>query len=262
MKRRISVLFVVLVAALLLAVPVGAITFGYPDGDRHPNVGMMLVELPGGEKIGVCTGTLIAPSVFLTASHCLSWMPGEGIGFDKVWVSFDSVVDASATLRHGTGVMHPEYGGPRSNSNDVAVILLDSPVTDIAPARLPTAGLLDEMKNARTLKSQRFVTVGYGLLRNDKTGGPHSLVDTNERHYAEQSYLSLQPYWIQLSMNPSTGSGGTCYGDSGGPHFIGDSNVIAALTVTGDYNCRATDVVYRMDTDAARAFLGLFVTLP
>jgi hypothetical protein len=262
MKRRISVLFVVLFAALLLAAPVGAITFGYPDGDRHPNVGVMIVELPSGEKVSVCTGTLIAPSVFLTASHCLTWMPGEGIGFDKVWVSFNSVVDASATLHHGNAVINPLYGGPRSNPNDVAVILLDQAVTDITPARLPTAGLLDEMKDARTLKFQRFVTVGYGALRDDKTGGPHSLADTSERHYAEQSFLSLRPYWIQLSMNPSTGSGGTCYGDSGGPHFIGESDVIAAITVTSDMWCRAADVVYRMDTDAARAFLGQFVTLP
>jgi hypothetical protein len=118
------------------------------------------------------------------------------------------------------------------------------------------------MKKTHDLKSQRFVTVGYGLLREDKTGGPHSLTDTNERHYAEQSFLSLQPYWMQLSMNPSTGSGGTCYGDSGGPHFIGDTDVVAAITVTGDMFCRATDVVYRMDTDSARAFLGQYVPLP
>jgi hypothetical protein len=72
----------------------------------------------------------------------------------------------------------------------------------------------------------------------------------------------LRPFWIQLSMNPSTGSGGTCYGDSGGPHFIGETDVIASITVTGDVNCRATDVAYRMDTDSARDFLGQFVTLP
>jgi hypothetical protein len=262
MKRRISVPLAVLAAALLLAVPVGAITFGYPDGNRHPNVGQMVTELPNGDKVGVCTGTLIAPTVFLTASHCLSWMPDAGIGFDKVWVSFDSVVDEDASLHHGTPKLHPEYGGPQSNPNDVAVILLDEAVADITPARLPTAGLLDEMKDAKALKSQRFVTVGYGTLRDAKTRGPHSLADTNERHYAEQSFLSLRPYWIQLSMNPSTGSGGTCYGDSGGPHFIGDTDVIAAITVTGDMWCRATDVVYRMDTDAARAFLAQYVMLP
>ena len=65
-------------------------------------------------------------------------------------------------------------------------------------------------------------------------------------------------------MNPSTGSGGTCYGDSGGPHFLGDSNLVVSITVTGDAPCRATDVTYRLDTPWARAFLGQFpgVSLP
>ncbi len=65
-------------------------------------------------------------------------------------------------------------------------------------------------------------------------------------------------------MNPSTGSGGTCYGDSGGPHFLGgpDSNLIVSITVTGDAPCRATDVTYRLDTESARAFLDDFVDLP
>lgn len=262
MKHRPSILSAIFTAALLLEMPAGAITFGSPDGDQHPNVGMMVVELLDGNKVGVCSGTLIASTIFLTASHCLSWMPGAGITFDKVWVSFDHVVDANATLHRGTAVLNPLYGGPRSNPNDVAVIKLNDEVTSITPATLPTAGLLDTMKDAKALKSQRFVAVGYGLLRDDKTGGPHSLADTSERHSAEQSFLSLQPYWIQLSMNPSTGNGGTCYGDSGGPHFIEGTNVIAAITVTGDRFCRATDVAYRMDTDSARLFLGQYVTLP
>ena len=63
-------------------------------------------------------------------------------------------------------------------------------------------------------------------------------------------------------MNPSVGSGGTCYGDSGGPHFVGDSNLIASITVTGDRWGRATDVTSRMDTASARNFLKDFVTLP
>jgi hypothetical protein len=262
MKRRMSVVLVALVATLLLAIPAGAITFGYPDGNRHPNVGMLSAELPDGRITAVCSGTLIAADVFLTASHCLAWMPGAGVGFDDVWVSFDSEWDASSTMYHGTGVLDPLYGGPASDTHDVAVILLDQPVTGITPARLPTAGLLDTMKDDKTLKDQRFVTVGYGILRDDKTGGPHSLVDNYNRYYAEQSFEALRPFWIQLSMNPSTGSGGTCYGDSGGPHFIGETDVIASITVTGDVNCRATDVTYRMDTDSARDFLGQFVTLP
>src|SRR3972149_4836678 len=63
--------------------------------------------------------------------------------------------------------------------------------------------------------------------------------------------------WPQLDMNPSTGSGGTCYGDSGGPHFLGGpkSNLEVSLTVTGDAYCRATDTTYRLATRSARALL-------
>jgi hypothetical protein len=63
-------------------------------------------------------------------------------------------------------------------------------------------------------------------------------------------------------MNPTLGDGGTCYGDSGGPNFLGDTDILAATTITGDFMCRATNVVYRLDTPAARTFLARFVTLP
>lgn len=60
-------------------------------------------------------------------------------------------------------------------------------------------------------------------------------------------------------MNLATGNGGTCYGDSGGPHFLGD--VVVSVTVTGDVPCKATDKTYRVDTPWARDFLDAFVTL-
>jgi secreted trypsin-like serine protease len=262
MKTRAHMTFAAVAAITLIASPARAITFGRPDGDRHPSVGQMVIELPDGNKVGICTGTLVAPTVVLTASHCVAALVSLGIPLDQVWVSFDAVVDENATLHHGLAVINPLFGGPRADTHDVAVILLDEVVRGIAHAQLPTAGLLDELQADRTLRWQRFVTVGYGILRDDKTGGPRSLADTSERHYAEQSFQALEPYWMQLSMNPSTGSGGTCYGDSGGPHFVGETDVIAAITVTGDRFCRATDVVYRMDTDSARSFLEYFIDLP
>jgi hypothetical protein len=63
-------------------------------------------------------------------------------------------------------------------------------------------------------------------------------------------------------MNPAKGDGGTCYGDSGGPNFLGTTDILAATTITGDSVCRATNVTYRLDTAPARAFLGQLVTLP
>jgi hypothetical protein len=65
--------------------------------------------------------------------------------------------------------------------------------------------------------------------------------------------------WLRLSQNPATGDGGTCFGDSGGPNFLGagasETAVIAGITITGDSVCRATNVIYRLDTPAAREFL-------
>ena len=91
-------------------------------------------------------------------------------------------------------------------------------------------------------------------------------------HYADVRYVAtggldaLNPSWLRISMNAALGNGGTCYGDSGGPNFLGagasETNTVAGTTITGDYVCRATNVDYRLDTPSARAFLGQFVKLP
>jgi hypothetical protein len=166
-------------------------------------------------------------------------------------------------LVSGTYVTHPDYGysgkGGHSDPHDIAVVLLDSPV-GLTPAQLPTAGLLDKLN----LRGRTFTAVGYGTVREIKTTGPHAFFFDAVRRYALQSVLSLQKSWLTLNMNPSTGSGGACYGDSGGPHFLGGvtSDLLVSIMVTGDTMCRATDTTYRLDTASARAFLDDFVTLP
>jgi len=260
MSRKTSILALVFLTILAIAPAVQAITFGQPDGAGHPNVGAMIVEEPDGVKYFYCSGTLIAPAVFLTAAHCTA--AADANDAEDVFVTFDPVWDEDATLHRGTYYLNPYYGHDMYDSNDVAVIILDEPITEINPASLPPAGLLTDMKRDKDLKGQQFVTVGYGTLRDDKTGGQHALDGFGERYFAEQTFLALMPYWIQISMNPSTGNGGTCYGDSGGPHFLGDSNMVVSLTVTGDYWCRATDMTYRLDTESARSYLSQFVELP
>jgi len=262
---RKPLILAVIVMILLAVVPMAqAITFGQPDGDGHPNVGAMIVEEPDGVKYLYCSGTLISPNVFLTAAHCTAAAADYGADPHDAYVIFDPVWDESATLHRGTYHLNPNYGHDNHDLNDVAVIILDDPIpeTDIAPATLPPAGLLSDMKKNKEHKGQQFVTVGYGTLRDDKTGGPHALGDYGERYYAEQTFQALKPYWLQISMNPSTDNGGTCYGDSGGPHFLGNSDMVVSLTVTGDAWCRATDVTYRLDTDSARSYLSQWVTLP
>jgi secreted trypsin-like serine protease len=256
-RMRMVVGIAVLTSVLLVATPAGAITFGELDGELHPNVGAVVVEVDTDEYFAVCSGTLIAPDVFLTAAHCVS----EG---ERLWVSFDTTFDQDSTRLAGTAHPHPLFAsGGQNNTYDIAVIELDEPVSHIQPADLPQAGLLDTLKANHTLRDRTFIAVGYGTVRDMKEGGPHGLLPNADRRYALQSANALRKSWLQLSMQPSTGDGGTCYGDSGGPHFLGDetSNLVVSITVTGDAMCRATDTTYRLDTPSARTFLADYLTL-
>jgi Trypsin len=139
--------------------------------------------------------------------------------------------------------------------------VLDDAVGGIAPASLPSAGSLSGLDGNATLTS-----VGYGAqsVTNGPGGKTYSYADV--RFMATGTLNSLTPAWLRISQNPATGDGGTCYGDSGGPNFLGsgatETNIVAATTITGDTPCRSTNVDYRLDTVSARAFLGQYLTLP
>ncbi len=267
-NRRFLTIVTVTVLLLVLALPAFAITYGVPDGNAHPFVGSMVLRLDG-NLYQVCTGTLISADVFLTASHCTVFLddfladnPGS-----ELLVTFDPVISDGSTFYTGQWYTNPEYisSNDAADPGDIAVIVLDQ-APGIEPASLPTAGLLDQLKASHILKNTRFTAVGYGTIREQKTKGPQAILDNMERRHADQSFLSLTNAWITLSGNLSTGSGGTCYGDSGGPHFIHlngqETDIVVAVTVTGDANCLATDKDYRADTPQAREFLSQFVALP
>jgi len=263
MRRAALALITLLATSLLLADRTDAIVNGTLDGNTHPEVGALIAEFrASGGKDVLCSGTLIAPKVFLTAGHCTTFLASRGI--TDVWVTFDSAFTSGSPLIHGSYVTNPEYGfsgqGGMSDPHDQAVVLLDKAARGLTPARLPTENMLEGID----LESQTFTAVGYGTVRVDKTGGPNAFFFDSTRRYATQSFLSLEPAWLNLSENPSTDSGGTCYGDSGGPHFLGgvNSNLEVSLTVTGDAVCRATDKTYRLDTPPARDFLRRFVAVP
>ncbi len=260
--RRLLLLLTIAAMVLVVALPAAAITYGQPDRNRHPEVGALVVTIDTGERFASCSGTLIARRVFLTAAHCG--------GQDRVDVTFDSVVDERAVLHRGTFRPHPAYPGSAGDAADIAVVVFDEPVTGISPARLPEARQLSRMKADKTLNQRtRFTSVGYGSQEfvNAPGGkqptypGPHDI-----RQLAVGSFNALNKGWLRLTQNPATGDAGTCYGDSGGPNFLGagatETNLIAGITVTGDVFCRSTNTTYRLDSAAARTFLGDFVALP
>ena len=254
MKR--ALVAIVSAASLAIASPAAAITYGEPDGTRHPAVGVLLAATAYSDGTwGMCTGTLISATVFLTAAHCDD-------AREKVAVSFESTYVAGKSKVHwGTWHADPEYSGAQDDPHDIAVVVFDRAVKGIAPAALPEAGSLTKLSG-----SQRFTSVGYGAQK--VTSGPGG----KQFHYEDTRYMStgtlnsITNSWLRISQNPSRGDGGTCYGDSGGPNFLGagstETNIVAATTITGDMFCRSTNTTYRLDTAAARGFLGQFVSLP
>ena len=253
--RRLALLMVVgSLAVFAVAVPGVAITNGVVDGDGHPSVGGLVASSPYSDGTWIyCSGTLIAPKVFLTAAHC----DDDGA---SVTVTFDTAYEGGDPTYTGTFHADPVYAESyrQNDPHDIAVVVLDE-APGITPADLPEAGSLSVLSRGQTITS-----VGYGAYDVSNAPGGKVFSYDDVRMTAVGSLRAVNKAWLRVSMNPATGDGGTCYGDSGGPNFLGDTDVIAATTITGDAVCRSTNTTYRLDTPSARAFLSPFlgVVLP
>ena len=249
--RRALLVLSVLAGLVLSASPAGAIVNGTADGNRHPNTGGLVNATQYSDGTWLyCSGTLIAPRVFLTAAHC----DDDGA---RVRVTFDSAYEAGDRTYAGRFEADPAYPGTTADVHDIAVVVLDKAVTRITPARLPEAGSLSGLS-----AGQPITSVGYGAYEVTNGPGGHSYLYDDVRMVGVGSLNAVTPTWLRISGNQATGDAGTCYGDSGGPNFLGSTNIVASTTITGDAICRATNDTYRMDTPSARAFLDDFVTLP
>jgi len=273
MKRLIG-LFVLtislLTASLVWSPKASAITYGFVDSSNaFANTGAFIVKSPTtGQIFPICSGTMITGNVFLTASHCTIFYQQDLApdGF-IAYVSLDQSIPFGALTTSKTTLLpvahvvtNPNYNQSQSDSGDIGVLILDRNVRGVTPAVLPTCGLLDQLASQNGLKSALFTNAGYGLQNRVVGGGVPFFQDMNPvpRMFSFSSFNSLNGGYLRLSQNASTGNGGTCFGDSGGPNFmsVNGQQIIVSITITGDSVCRSTNVDYRLDTVSAQGFLA------
>lgn len=294
MRKTIFILAMVAMLAIATVVPAFAITGGTPDMDDHPYVGLMVAQDGAGNPLWRCSGTLISETAFLTAGHCTEapaahveiWFDSgdpAGIplstGYPSVTVghSCDGVTGYPCTGDVG-GTPHPNpyynegnpYGGgnglPAFAYRDVGVVALNEAVTTIDPADLPTAGIVDTLRNKTDIDF-----VGYGVQYQAQVPGselpqpppyyrwtgprvrmyaPSALVSGNFVHSAE---------FMRLSLNPGGGKGGTCFGDSGGPDLLGGTSIVLAVnSYVTNVNCSGVGYSSRVDIPQVLEWVNSF----
>lgn len=274
--RKPMIIFIALVILLAItALPVLAITGNFVDDFEHPFVGLVVFYDEEGEFSHRCSGSLLSPTVFLTAGHCT-----DGATTARVYFQQDAGAnyDPETQLDPVTG--YPEFcaegtlgvtcatsdelynfgfddfaGFP--NTGDVGLVILDQPIILPEYGQLAAAGTLDTLDTRRGHQDLTVTISGYGLSYIN----PSRVVSFRERLMAEAKLVNLRSantggFNLQTTANPGGGKGGTCFGDSGGPVFYGSfsSNLIVGVTSFGfGFNrdvCAGVDFAYRTDQQA------------
>lgn len=269
LRKRRPMLIVIIALMLVLGtiLPASAVKFGEPDGDAHPHVGLMVFDVDGTPSHR-CSGTLLSATVMLTAGHCTFGTSGG-----RVW--FDADVGAGRPdngypFAGGTGIefaeihTHPDYDDDAFFLFDAGVVILSEPVNTGTYGQLADIGLLDQLAKKRGQQNQMFKVVGYGLqsvvptLQADlvRFRGEVKLIDVNGTAGIPAGTAAS----FSNSPGGGNGSGGTCFGDSGGPIFHGDTNVIVAVnSYVLNANCVGIGGGYRVDTVDDQQFINQFL---
>ena len=272
MKAGVLVVAVVILAiALASSGAVQAITNGQPDGNNHPYVGrIVFYDANNVPTWWSCSGSLISEHRFLTAGHCIVYEPGlvrAQVWFDAGPMAIDPAYTGGSCNENGPYTGFPCAGGtwgtPYFNPHyDVGVVTLDEAVTGLGFAALPSPGLVDTLANKTPIDF-----VGYGTQEQVMAYPGQPPVERwtgwGERMYAPSELIAanfpLSDRYIRVALNPGGGSGGICYGDSGGPDLLAGTNTVLAVnSFVNNVNCAGVGHSARVDIPDVLAWINGF----
>ena len=259
MKSRLLILAAAALALLAVAGPSQAIVSGELDNGAHPYVGFAR------SLQSSCSATAVSPRLVITAAHCFAFPT------DTAWVNFDESFRTnpfpSSSFHKGTWYADPHFcpecrpGLVGTDTHDIAVIVLDEPLSLGSYGALPGLGLADRLG-----KGAEVTSVGYGVQELIPSPGGKARFRDGFRMRAQSTIVSdrhtMASEFLKLSAKPTGDNGASCFGDSGGPNFVSGTNVVLGLNAFGtNGNCTGVTYSYRVDTASARAFLAPWVAL-
>lgn len=204
------------------------------------DVGDPAVVLIYENEVVLCTGTLVSPTVVLTAAHCVDPAMLGAHAVTELEVRFGAkLYTPDATAHVAEAAIHPDWDITDTTSTtnpDLAILRLTAPVTDVAPIPLPAAGIEAALVVGAPLRA-----IGYGITENGKS-------DYGTKREAPTAVSKLDGQAIY------TKPVAMCEGDSGAPYLFDQDGkeVLAAVHSRG--NCLTSARGYRTDL-----FLSSFI---
>jgi hypothetical protein len=279
MRRLIAASAVLATSLVIGIVPAGAITNGQPDGDNHPYVGLAVFDVEvNGQNVPShrCSASLPSPTVVLTAAHCTIGTSAARVWFDEDVSTNAEYPFSGATSYDGDAETNPDFCNPCGSGlhqfalGDVGIIVLSEPVPLAVVdeyADLPAAGLVDTLKNKSAIDF-----VGYGVQFQRKIPGNalpqpppfYRWAGLRVRLFAPSELVSgnftKSDQLMKFALNPGGGSGGACFGDSGGPDLLGGTDTVLAVnSFVANVNCSGVGYSSRVDTPGVLAWINSFL---